>query len=62
MAPLCNAGGNERVNLLNRRRQIGPVGGVGSRRDNALRLDLNRDRMESDASETDAASALCRPG
>jgi len=51
VAPLFNADGNERVNLRNRRRQHGPVGGMGQRY-NALGLDLNRDQMKLDGPES----------
>ncbi|NQV72071.1 M14 family metallopeptidase [bacterium] len=45
MAPIYNADGNERVNLFNRPRQNGPIGGMGQR-PNAQGLDLNRDHMK----------------
>lgn len=51
VAPLFNADGNEDVDLRNRRRQHGPVGGMGTR-SNALGLDLNRDQMKLDAPES----------
>lgn len=51
VAPLFNADGNERVELGNRRRQHGPVGGMGTRT-NAMGLDLNRDQMKLDAPES----------
>ncbi|MGW8267539.1 MAG: M14 family metallopeptidase [Longimicrobiales bacterium] len=57
IAPLYNADGNERVNLLNRRRQNGPVGGMGQRA-NAMGLDLNRDQMKLDAPESRALVGL----
>lgn len=57
IAPLYNADGNERVNLLNRRRQNGPVGGMGQR-SNAMGLDLNRDQMKLDAPESRALVGL----
>lgn len=50
-APIYNADGNERVKLTNRPLQWGPVGGMGQR-PNANGLDLNRDFMKADASET----------
>ena len=40
--PIYNADGNEKVNLRNRGRQNGPVGGMGQRA-NGQNLDLNRD-------------------
>ncbi|NNE70021.1 MAG: M14 family metallopeptidase, partial [Rhodothermales bacterium] len=45
IAPIYNVDGNERVNLYNRPRQNGPVGGMGQR-PNAENLDLNRDHMK----------------
>lgn len=45
IAPIYNVDGNERVNLYNRPRQNGPVGGMGQR-PNAQDLDLNRDHMK----------------
>lgn len=51
VAPLFNADGNERVSLYNRRRQHGPVGGMGQRA-NAGGYDLNRDQMKLDAPES----------
>lgn len=45
VAPIYNADGNERVSVLNRSRQNGPLGGVGER-SNAQGLDLNRDHMK----------------
>jgi hypothetical protein len=51
VAPLYNADGNERVSLLNRPRQHGPVGGMGQRA-NAQELDLNRDHLKLDAPES----------
>ena len=51
IAPLYNADGNERINIRNRGRQHGPVGGMGQRA-NAMGLDLNRDQMKLDAPES----------
>jgi len=51
IAPLYNADGNEQVDLRNRRRQHGPIGGMGTR-SNAMGLDLNRDQMKLDAPES----------
>ena len=45
IAPIYNADGNERMALDNRPYQLGPVGGMGTRR-NAQGLDLNRDHMK----------------
>jgi hypothetical protein len=50
IGPIYNADGNERVTLINRGRQHGPVGGMGQR-PNAQDLDLNRDHMKLDSPE-----------
>lgn len=50
IAPIYNADGNERVSLENRTEQYGPIGGVGTR-ENAQRLDLNRDYMKLESVE-----------
>ena len=50
VAPLYNADGNERVDLSNRPRQHGPIGGMGQR-PNAEGYDLNRDHMKVDSPE-----------
>jgi hypothetical protein len=57
MAPIYNADGNERVSLTNRIEQNGPIGGVGVR-ENSHGLDLNRDFMKVEASETKALLRL----
>ena len=48
--PIYNADGNERVNVRNRGRQNGPVGGMGQRH-NAQDFDLNRDCTKLETSE-----------
>ena len=50
VVPIYNADGNERIGLTNRTEQNGPIGGVGVR-ENAQRLDLNRDFMKLDSPE-----------
>lgn len=49
--PIFNADGNEKINLTNRGRQNGPIGGMGQRA-NGQNYDLNRDFMKLDAPET----------
>ncbi len=48
--PIYNADGNERVNVVNRGSQNGPVGGMGQRA-NAQNLDLNRDCTKMETAE-----------
>ncbi|RPJ69205.1 MAG: hypothetical protein EHM24_19255 [Acidobacteria bacterium] len=48
--PIYNADGNEKVNIRNRGRQNGPIGGMGQR-PNAQNLDLNRDCTKLESSE-----------
>ena len=50
IAPDYNADGNEKVNVMNRTAQNGPVAGVGTR-ENSKGLDLNRDYMKLDSAE-----------
>jgi hypothetical protein len=51
IAPIYNADGNERISPKNRSEQNGPITGVGVR-ENSQGLDLNRDFMKAEASET----------
>ena len=55
--PIYNADGNEKVNLRNRGRQNGPVGGMGQRA-NAQNLDLNRDCTKLETSEARSLAML----
>ena len=55
--PVYNADGNERVNLRNRGRQNGPVGGMGQRH-NAQDFDLNRDCTKLETSEARSLARL----
>jgi hypothetical protein len=50
IAPNYNADGNEKVNVINRTAQNGPVAGVGTR-ENSKGLDLNRDYIKLDTAE-----------
>ena len=57
VAPIYNADGNERVSMDNRPAQFGPVGGVGTR-ETARGLDLNRDFVKLEASESQGLTSL----
>ncbi|MBS1806799.1 MAG: M14 family metallopeptidase [Acidobacteria bacterium] len=57
IAPIYNADGNEKISLNNRTAQNGPIAGVGTR-ENANRLDLNRDYMKMEAAEARALIGL----
>jgi hypothetical protein len=50
IAPIYNADGNEKIDINNRTAQNGPHGGVGTR-ENAQKLDLNRDFMKLETPE-----------
>lgn len=50
IAPDYNADGNEKIGVMNRSAQNGPVAGVGTR-ENSKGLDLNRDYMKLDSAE-----------
>jgi len=57
IAPIYNADGNEKVSVMNRAAQNGPVGGVGTR-ENSKGLDLNRDYMKLESAEARALVGL----
>ncbi len=53
IAPIYNADGNEKISPNNRTAQNGPLAGVGTR-ENANRMDLNRDYMKLESAEANA--------
>ena len=57
IAPIYNADGNEKINVMNRTAQNGPLGGVGVR-ENSKGLDLNRDYMKLDSPEAQSMVGL----
>jgi hypothetical protein len=57
IAPIYNADGNEKIDVKNRSSQNGPIGGVGVRT-NSKGLDLNRDYIKAEGSETRALLRL----
>ncbi len=57
IAPIYNADGNEKINVMNRTAQNGPLGGVGVR-ENSKGLDLNRDYMKLDSPEAQSMVRL----
>ena len=57
VAPIYNADGNEKINVMNRTAQNGPLGGVGVR-ENSKGLDLNRDYMKLESPEAQSLVRL----
>jgi len=57
IAPIYNTDGNEKINVMNRTAQNGPLGGVGVR-ENSKGLDLNRDYMKLDSPEAQSMVRL----
>jgi len=57
IAPIYNTDGNEKINVMNRTAQNGPLGGVGVR-ENSKGLDLNRDYMKLDSPEAQSMVGL----
>jgi len=55
--PIYNADGNERVSVVNRGSQWGPIGGMGQRT-NAQNLDLNRDCTKMETAEARSLAML----
>jgi hypothetical protein len=65
IAPIFNADGNDRINLTNRGRQNGPIGGMGQRPNTQTLangtpnyLDLNRDFMKMESPEDRSVALL----
>jgi hypothetical protein len=57
IAPIYNADGNEKINVMNRTAQNGPLGGAGVR-ENAKGLDLNRDYIKLESPEAQSLVRL----
>jgi hypothetical protein len=57
IAPIYNADGNEKISVMNRTAQNGPLGGVGVR-ENSKGLDLNRDYMKLESKEAQSLVRL----
>lgn len=57
--PLLNADGNDRMDAGNRRRQVGPIKGMGTRA-NAQGLNINRDWTKLDTAEARAVIGVIR--
>jgi Zinc carboxypeptidase len=57
IAPIYNADGNEKISVMNRTAQNGPLGGVGVR-ENSKGLDLNRDYMKLESPEAQSLVRL----
>ena len=57
IAPIYNADGNEKISVMNRTAQNGPLGGVGVR-ENSKGLDLNRDYIKLDSPEAQSMVRL----
>ncbi|MFY9557213.1 MAG: M14 family metallopeptidase [Blastocatellia bacterium] len=57
IAPIYNADGNEKISVMNRTAQNGPLGGVGVR-ENSKGLDLNRDYIKLESPEAQSLVRL----
>ena len=57
ICPIYNPDGNDRINLMNRPAQNGPIGGMGQR-PNAQNYDLNRDFTKLEAPESRSVAQL----